>query len=608
MSTPLEDYALLSDTHTAALVSRHGSIDWLCLPRFDSQAAFSALLGDERDGHWLIEVPGGEVTEWNYIEDTFITETVWESPTGKVKVTDFMPVDISGYEIGKHAITDLVRIVECLEGEVEIHNVVRLRFDYGASTPYIRQRRVEEVDELRAFAGPNSVYIRGPKLEAKPDTQCHSTTMTLTAGETARWVLTWVPSYRGHPPMPDYSNALAQTKFFWTEWIGRFETNGNNRGEYVDTVRRSLLVLRALTHSTTGGIVAAPTTSLPEEFGGSRNWDYRYTWLRDSAMAIEVLVENGFERRAVAWRDWLLRAIAGDPDQLRIMYGLGGERHLPEFELSHLSGYENSTPVRIGNGAVDQYQADVVGEVMVALERLRNAGIADGEISWDLQQAILQFQESRFDEMDQGIWEMRGDPHHFTHGRAMMWAAFDRGVRAVEDHGYPGPVSHWRKLRDRLREEIMNNGFDTELNSFTQTYDNSHADASLLQLAQIGFVDYDDPKMLGTVSRIEEQLLVDDGFLHRYLTTSGTDGLTGDEYPFLLCTFWLIEQYAHSGRLDDARELMDHVLSAQNDLGLLAEEYSPTHQRLAGNFPQAFSHLGLIRAAYAINHPRQAPS
>lgn len=604
MSIPLEDYALLSDTHTAALLSRHGSIDWLCLPRFDSQAAFSALLGDESDGHWLIEVPGGEVIQWGYIEDTFITETIWESPTGKVKVTDFMPVAISGYELGPQEITDLVRMVECLEGEVEIRNVVRLRFDYGASTPYIRQREVDEVAELRAFAGPNSVYIRGPKLDPESETQCHTGTMRLSAGETAQWVLTWSPSYRDHPELPDYSNALAQTKFFWTEWIGRFEANGDGSGEYLDAVRRSLLVLRALTHSTTGGIVAAPTTSLPEEFGGSRNWDYRYTWLRDSAMAIEVLVENGFERRAVAWRDWLLRAIAGDPDQLRIMYGLGGERHLPEFELSHLSGYEDSAPVRIGNGAADQYQADVVGEVMVALERLRDAGIDDGEISWDLQRAILDFQESRFAEMDQGIWEMRDKPHHFTHGRAMMWAAFDRGVRAVEQHGYDGPVEHWRRLRERLREEILANGFDSGHNSFTQTYDNTEVDASLLQLAQIGFVAYDDPKMLGTVARIEKQLLDEAGFLHRYRTAAGTDGLEGEEYPFLLCTFWLIEQYAHSGRLADARDMMDRALSVRSDLGLLSEEYSPSHGRLAGNFPQAFSHLGLIRAAHAINHPK----
>lgn len=607
-STPLEHYALLSDTHTAALVSRSGSIDWLCLPRFDSQAAFSALLGDESNGHWLIDVPDGEVVEWRYLEDTFILETIWQSPTGRAKVTDFMPVDIAGYQMSQHVITDLVRIVECLEGEVELRNVVRLRFDYGASTPYIRQRVVDDIDELRAVAGPNAVYIRGPRLEHDPDTTCHTTTRRMRAGDTDRWVLTWSPSYLNHPDMPDYTDALAQTRYFWTSWINRFDENSSaaSRDEYHPAVRRSLLVLRALTHTTTGGIVAAPTTSLPEEFGGVRNWDYRYTWLRDSAMTIEVMVENGFTRRALAWRDWLLRAIAGDPDQLRIMYGLGGERHLPEFELGHLSGYEDSRPVRIGNEAVDQYQADVVGEVMVALERLRKAGLEEDEISWDLQKAILEFQESRFHDKDQGIWEMRGEPHHFTHGRAMMWAAFDRGVLAVERHGYDGPVERWRELREKLREEIMTHGYNEELNSFTQTYDNTEVDASLLQLAQIGFVAYDDPKMLGTVARIEEELLDEEGFLHRYRTENGSDGLEGDEYPFLLCTFWLVEQYAHSGRLEEARRMMDTALAVQSPLGLLSEEYATEFGRLAGNYPQAFSHLGLIRAAYAINHPKES--
>lgn len=602
MSTPLEDYALLSDTHTAALVSRNGSIDWLCLPRFDSQAAFSALLGDAYDGHWLLEVLGGKVVDRHYLPDTFITETIWESPTGRAKVTDFMPMDVTGSQVRQHVITDLMRIVECLEGEVEIHNVMRLRFDYGASTPFVTCREVDGTQELRAIAGPNAVYVRGPLLMPDAEHGCHIGRQRLHAGDSTRWVLTWTPSHLEHPPLPDRSDALRDTADFWREWIGRF----SGQGAYTDVVRRSLLVLRALTHSSTGGMVAAPTTSLPEDFGGIRNWDYRYTWLRDSAMVIEVLLENGFDRRALAWRDWLLRAIAGDPDQLRIMYGLSGERHLPEIELPHLSGYEGSRPVRVGNGAANQYQADVVGEVMVSLERLRATGIGDGETSWNLQKAILKFQESRFTDKDQGIWEMRGDPHHFTHGRAMMWAAFDRGVRAVEEHGLAGPVDRWRMLRQTLCEEILEHGFNPELNSFTQTYDNTEVDASLLQLAQIGFVAYDDPRMLGTVARIEEQLVDDAGFVHRYRPRTSTDGLSGDEYPFLLCTFWLIEQYAHSGRLADAKTLMDAVLEVSTDLGLLAEEYSTRHGRLAGNFPQAFSHLGLIRAAYAINHPGKA--
>lgn len=596
--SPLEDYALLSDTHTAGLVSRTGSIDWLCLPRFDSQAAFSALLGNDQHGHWLLDVPGGEVVARNYVDDTFILETFWESATGRAKVTDFMPIEPEGESGRQHVITDLVRIVECLEGEVEVHNVLRLRFDYGASTPYIRHDVVDGIDELQAVAGPNAVYVRGPRMEFDREGECHTSTHTLRAGERKRWVLTWSPSYLDHPPMPEYTDALENTRRFWNEWIGRLDAEG----EYIDQVRRSMLVLRALTNSTTGGIVAAPTTSLPEEFGGVRNWDYRYVWLRDSAMTIEVLVENGFTRRAQDWRDWLLRSIAGDPDQLRIMYGLSGERHLPEFELDHLPGYEGSRPVRVGNEAADQYQADVVGEVMVALERLRGAGVEDSEFSWELQKAILEFQEEKFHEKDQGIWEMRGDAHHFTHGRAMMWAAFDRGIHAVEHHGLDGAVERWRELRETLREEIMEHGFNEELNSFTQTYDNTEVDASLLQLAQIGFIDYDDPKMLGTVERIESDLLDDAGFLHRYRAGVGLDGLEGGEYPFLLCSFWLIEQYARSGRTDDGRQTMDTVLATQTDLGLLSEEYSTEHGRLAGNFPQAFSHLGLIRAAYAINH------
>lgn len=594
-STPLEDYALLSDTQTAALISRHGSVDWLCVPRFDSQAVFSALLGEEKDGFWRIHVPDGEVIEHRYRTDTFVTETIWQTDTGKVRVTDFMPVETP---VDALQTTDLVRMVECLEGEVELHNELRLRFDYGASTPYCRSAVVDGFDEIHAVAGPNSVYVRGPRFDLQSDVDHHAGKFFLSEGDCLNWVLTWAPSYLGHPASPDYSGSLGKTLKFWRDWISDLEVNG----DYIKPVTRSILVLRALTQDVTGGIVAAPTTSLPEEFGGERNWDYRYVWLRDSALTIEVLAENGFDRSALDWRDWLLRAIAGDSHELRVMYGLGGERHMPEYEMDHLSGYENSRPVRIGNAASEQYQADVVGEVMVALEHLREAGIDEDEFSWEMQKAILDFQEARYDAKDQGIWEMRGEPSHFTHGRAMMWAAFDRGVRGVEKYGLDGPVEHWRKLREQLAEEIMTHGWNSEINSFTQTYDNTEVDASLLQLAQIGFVDYQDPKMLGTVARIESDLLDDAGFLHRYRTSSGMDGLSGDEYPFLICSFWLIEQYARSGRIDDAREGMDRVLSVRNHLGLLAEEYSSEHQRLAGNFPQAFSHLGLVRAAYAINH------
>ncbi|AJE33719.1 hypothetical protein B842_09350 [Corynebacterium humireducens NBRC 106098 = DSM 45392] len=598
-STPLEQYALLSDTHTAALVAEDGSIDWLCLPRFDSQAVFTKLLGTEEHGHWRIDAPGARVTVRRYLGDSFVLETTWESDTGTATVTDFMPMDP---ENELFDCTDLVRRVVCTSGEIDIRAVLRLRFDYGQATPFHRYRVLDaerNIGEIRCVAGPDSVHLRGPYLTLNEDTGAHLGEFRLTEGESLEWVLTWFPSHHDTPEAPDYSEALAITQQAWERWAA----GSSYTGEYPEMVTRSLLVLRALTDSRTGGIVAAPTTSLPEEFGGERNWDYRYVWLRDSALTIEVLVESGFTARADNWRQWLLRAIAGDSRELRIMYGLRGERHLPEFELTHLPGYENSRPVRIGNGAAEQYQADVVGEVMIALETLRNAGVEEDEFSWDLQKSILDFQEHMFDIKDHGIWEMRSEPAYFTHGRAMMWAAFDRGVKAVEKHGLVGPVDRWRELRERLRTEIMEQGWNEELQSFTQTYGGTDVDASLLQLAQIGFLPYNDPHILGTVARIEETLLDDAGFLHRYPAGTGVDGIAGREYPFLLCSFWLIEQYAHSGRLDEARTKMDRVCGVASDLGLLAEEYSTEFGRLAGNYPQAFSHLGLIRAAAAISHP-----
>ncbi|WP_257159821.1 glycoside hydrolase family 15 protein [Corynebacterium cystitidis] len=594
-STPLEQYALLSDTNTAALVSRGGSVDWLCMPRFDSQAMFARLLSNEENGHWTITVTGGKVTEWGYREDTFILETMWESDTGTARVTDFMPVGTGGVFFQN---ADLLRRVECLSGEVEVNVAVRARFNYGQAVPFTRYADVDGdgVEEMLAVAGPDAIYFRGPRLEHDEARGHHVNNFQLTQGESLQWVMLWAESYGEKPETPDYSQAIETTTKFWHNWINDFTVGG----DYSHHVRRSLLVLRALTDSVTGGIVAAPTTSLPEEFGGERNWDYRYVWLRDSALTIEVLVQSGFNQRAGEWRDWLLRAIAGDTSQLRIMYGLRGERHLPELELDHLSGYEDSRPVRIGNGAAEQFQADVVGEVMIALEMLRDSGVEEDEFTWGLQKTLLEFQENNFDTPDHGLWEMRSTPGMFTHGRAMMWAGFDRGIKAVEKYGFDGPVDRWRELRDKLYDEIMTRGYNAELGYFTQRYDNTEVDASLLQLAQIGFIDYDGPKMLSTVKRIEEELLDDAGFLHRYVTGTGSDGLDGSEYPFVMCSFWLIEQYAKSGRIDDAVEKMDRVLAVGSPLGLFAEEYSPGHDRLAGNYPQAFSHLGLVRAAHAV--------
>lgn len=598
MSTPLEDYALLSDLHTAALVSRKGSIDWLCLPRFDSQAVFAALVGETKDGHWSLDVVDGEVESRRYVGETCVLATTWRSPTGKVVVTDYMPVH-SGRANDVH---DLVREVRCTEGSAVVRHLLCLRFDYGAATPYFRTTGSGKGHEIHAVAGPDQVTLRGPALELRDDS--HKAEFSLETDEEMQWVLSWWPSFVEHPEVPEERASLQSTLAFWNDWAKRIDATG----PYAGAVRRSLITLRALTESSTGGIVAAPTTSLPEDFGGVRNWDYRYVWLRDSALTIEALVSHGFKHDAEAWRMWLLRAIAGDPNQMRIMYGLGGERHLPETELSHLKGYENSQPVRIGNGAADQYQADVVGAVMVALDMARDAGIQETELSWNLQKSMLEFQAQQMERKDHGIWEMRGQTEFFTHGRAMMWAAFDRGVRAVEGHGLDGPVELWRELRDLLRAEVLDRGWDEHSRSFVQFYGGTEVDASLLQLAHIGLVNYDDPHMLGTVARLERELLDETGFLHRYKTSSGKDGLPGSDSPFLICTFWLVEQYARSGRALDARALMDTVLAVSTDLGLLSEEYSPEHGRLAGNFPQAFSHLGLIRAADALDEllPRDA--
>ena len=613
MSTHLEDYALLSDMHTAALVSRDGCVDWLCLPRFDSPSFFTALLGGPDDGRWRIHIADGEVVEWAYLPETFVLTTTWRSPSGVARVTDFLPTNTPN--------ADLVRRVECLEGTVTVEVDLRMTFSYARATPWFqRQDRPRRGTwEVVSLAGPDGIVISGPRLRAIANDELITPVdedvedlpemraarvkrvggrFVLEAGKTLTWDLAWFPSHEDLPEPIDAAQALDATTKFWCDWAGNLEVASS----YREPLMRSLLVLRALTHTETGGIVAAATTSLPEEFGGERNWDYRFTWLRDAALTIEALVAHGITKGAEHWRDWLLRAIAGDVEDLRIMYGLGGERDLDEKELPHLRGYEDSRPVRIGNGAADQFQADVPGEVMLALAAMRDAGVREDEYSWGLQLGILDFCERHLTTKDHGIWEMRGEPHYFTHGRVMLWAAFNEAIRAVET--YPelnGDVAHWRRLRDELRAEILERGYDAERNTFTQTYGGTEVDASLLQLPHTAFLDYDDPKMLGTVAAIEEDLRGPSGLVHRYRTEAGLDGLEGDEYPFLICAFWLVEQYALGGRREDAIELMDTLVGLANDVGLLAEEYDPTTKRLAGNFPQAFSHLGLVRAADAID-------
>jgi GH15 family glucan-1,4-alpha-glucosidase len=587
----IEDYALIGDMHTAALVGSDGSIDWLCLPRFDSPAVFCALLGTPEDGCWKLAPKVAEgapepTSTRRYQGDTFILETVWETDEGAVEVVELMPV------ADRRA--DLVRRITGLRGTVTMGQELVIRFDYGATVPWVR--RVSDVDgsdALLAVAGPNAVLLRGPTPSAHD--LHHRGEFTVSEGETVDLRLTWYPSHRPIPEPLDLESRIDQTREWWQDWADRVDCGT----EYPEHVRRSLLVLRALTHEDTGGIVAAATTSLPEEFGGVRNWDYRYCWLRDTALTIEALMLHGYTDEAKEWRDWLLRAIAGDPEDLQIMYGIAGERELPERELAHLPGYAESRPVRIGNAAVSQYQADVLGEVMIALEIARQAGVEEDEFSWPLQRSLLGFLEENWERPDQGIWEIRGPQRHFTHSRVMLWAALDRAVRAVKEHDLEGPADRWASLRDRIREEVEREGWDEESQSYTQYYGGGGVDASLLQLAQVGFHEPDHPRMLGTVAAMERELM-QDGLLLRYRTEHGVDGLPPGEHPFLACSFWLVAQWAHTGREEEARALMERLLGFCSDVGLLSEEYDVKAGRQAGNTPQALSHLALVRAADAL--------
>jgi GH15 family glucan-1,4-alpha-glucosidase len=549
---------------------------------------FGALLGDEDNGRWLV-APADEIVSMSreYVEDTFVLVTHWETKTGKVDVTDFMPHG------DRRA--DLVRRVTGVAGSVRMRQELRIRFDYSAALPWMRQVPEAGRNAVIAVAGPDAVVIRGPKLTAD-DNHSHTSDFTVGEGGVTDIVLTWYPSHREPPPVIDVVERLDATTAWWRSWAETCEAPDRYRAE----VHRSLLVLRALTHEDTGGIVAAATTSLPEDFGGERNWDYRYVWLRDASLTLYVLIGHGFSTEAEAWRSWLLRALAGDPNDVQIMYGIAGERRLTEWQVESLPGYLDSAPVRAGNGAFVQYQGDMFGEVMLALQRARVAGIKETDLSWSLQRALIQFVEANWKRPDNGIWEIRGPKRHFTHSRAMLWAAFDCAIKAVRDFGLDGPVERWESLRDELRDEIEAKGWDPALGSYTQFYGSGTVDASLLQLAQVGYLKADDPRMLSTVTVIESTLLRD-GLVMRYLTDSGIDGLTGGEHPFLACSFWLVEQYASSNRLDDAIRLMDRLVSFTNDLGLLSEEYDVAGQRQVGNTPQAFSHLALVRAADAID-------
>ena len=589
MALRIEDYAMIGDCHTAALIGRDGSIDWLCLPRFDSASTFGALLGDEDHGRWLLapaaSLTGEATSTRSYLPDTFTLVTTWTTTTGEVEVTELMPHG------DRRA--DIIRRVRGVSGAVQMHVDLRVRFGYSDALPWIRQTPDQGDHALVAIAGPDAIVVRGPELTAQ--NHSHQADFSVAEGETVDLTLTWYPSHRQPPPRIEVARRIRETTKWWRDWA----SSADRAPEYPDAVRRSLLVLRALTHEDTGGIVAAATTSLPEQFGGQRNWDYRYVWLRDASLTLEVLLDHGFLAEADAWRSWLLRSIAGDPSDVQIMYGLAGERRLDEYELATLPGYEGSSPVRVGNGAFLQYQGDVFGEVMVALQAARRLGAAEDDFSWPLQRALMTYVEENWMRPDNGIWEIRGPQRHFTHSRVMVWAAFDCAIRALREFGLEGPAERWQEIRDEIRDEIEQRGWDAERGTYTQYFGSEGVDASLLQLPQVGYLAPDDPRMVSTVEAIERELL-HDGLLLRYRTDTGVDGLPAGEHPFLACSFWLVEQYASSGRMDDARVLMDRLVSFTNDVGLLSEEYDVAGDRQVGNVPQALSHLALVRAADAI--------
>ncbi|MCW2785333.1 MAG: glycoside hydrolase family 15 protein [Marmoricola sp.] len=587
MALLIEDYAVIGDQHTVALVGINGSIDWLCLPRFDSASCFSGLLADPDRSRWLLGAAGEHEAVRRYLDGTTILETTITTPTGEARVTDLMPTG------DRRA--DVVRRVVGIRGTVRIQHELVIRFDYGRIRPWVRRDTGPAGNEvIVAVAGPDKLVLAGPRLPRAVDGR-HEDEFDVTEGETLDFTLTWVPSHRDAPRPVDVDEEIRRTRESELAWSGE----NPPVGRYADAVTRSLLTLRTLTHEDTGGIVAAPTTSLPEQIGGPRNWDYRYSWLRDAALTIEAMIGDAGSaspERARPWRDWLLRAIAGDPEDMQVMYTVDGGRHLEEIELDHLAGYEGSRPVRIGNGAVAQRQSDVVGEVISALAAARALGLDETPDSWSLQRSLASELARTWRLPDHGIWEIRGPQRHFTHSRVMAWVAFDRMVRGVEEHDFDGPVDEWRTLRDRIRESILERGYDPERNTFTQHDATSEVDASLLLLPIVGFVDGNDPRMLGTIAAVEEDLLRD-GLVMRYRTRTGVDGIGGDESPFLACSFWLVSAYALAGRHDDAVSLMDRLVGLANDVGLLSEEYDVGAGRMVGNFPQAFTHLALVQAA-----------
>ncbi|MGH3675700.1 MAG: glycoside hydrolase family 15 protein [Mycobacterium sp.] len=589
--TAIEDYALLGDLQTAALVARDGSIDWLCLPRFDSPACFAALLADQRAGTWqLAPAAGGPATRRAYRGDTLVLDTEWDTPDGTVRLIDFMPPRDQSAEV--------VRIVEGVSGRVPMHMTLRLRFDYGHLVPWVRRGE----HDLSAIAGPDAAWLRTPI-----PTHGHDLTtiadFEVAAGQRVPFVLTHQLSHLPKPEPIDPEHALLDTERFWAKWMARCAYHG----PWESQVRRALVVLKALTYAPTGGIVAAATTSLPEQIGGPRNWDYRFCWLRDATFTLQALLGTGFVAEARAWREWLLRAVAGDPATLQIMYGLDGRRRLPELTLPWLSGYEGSTPVRIGNGAADQFQLDVWGEVLDGLHLAREAGLPADDTAWDVQRALLDYLEGQWDQPDNSLWEVRGPRRQFVHSKVMAWAGVDRAVRTVEDHHLDGPVDRWRALRDTIHRDVCTNGFDADRHTFTQSYGSDELDAALLLIPRVGFLPWDDPRVAGTVDAVQAELC-QDGFLLRYRPDKTDDGLPGGEGVFVACSFWLADALAGIGRIGQATDLFERLLGLGNDVGLLSEEYDTANRRQLGNTPQAFSMVGLINTARQLRGSRTTTS
>jgi GH15 family glucan-1,4-alpha-glucosidase len=587
VSLPIEDYAVIGDLHTAALVGRDGSIDWLCLPRFDSEACFARLLGDESNGYWRIAPVADDGTmatgvRRRYRPGSLVLETEFDLPTGTMRLTDCMPI--------REAQPQVVRVVEVLTGEVTVRMELSLRFGYGSVLPWVTQHD----GLLSATAGPDSIGL-WTRAETRGEDLRTVSQLTLRAGQQMPFILTWYQSHEMCPRPMDPFFALQTTESWWKAW----SDSCTYEGEYREAVVRSLIALKALTYEPTGGIVAAATTSLPESPGGNRNWDYRYCWLRDATLTLEALMRGGYHEEAMAWRDWLLRATAGDVSKLQIMYGASGERRLDEWEADWLSGYEGAVPVRIGNAAAGQYQLDVYGEVMSALFSASQFDGLTSQAVWGLQSALVQFLEEGWKLPDDGIWEVRGPRRHFTHSKVMAWVAIDRAVRTLEEWpDLEGPLDRWRKLRDEIHAEICKKGFNKKRQAFTQYYGSDELDASILMLPLMGFLPPEDPRVISTVEAIEREL-VDDGFVLRYRTSDdgAVDGLTGREGAFLACSFWLADCLHLIGRTDDARVLFERLLELRNDLGLLSEEYDPVAKRLVGNFPQAFSHVSLVNTA-----------